>query len=110
MSRRRASAERTAARSDRRTPTLLEPIRRPGAAIGTNEQDPMKEYRLASWPELPAQFRHAGHRRILSDMSHRHLTLLQLVGRSGLRRPEVSLFIEFLQAGGHVRCRDAVVE
>ena len=70
----------------------------------------MKEYRLASWPELPAQFRHAGHRRILSDMSHRHLTCAQLIDCSGLKRQDVAAFIEFLEAGGHVRSRGAIVE
>ena len=70
----------------------------------------MKEYRLASWPELPAHFRHAGHRRILSDMSHRHMTLAQLSDCSGLRRLEVTHFIEFLEAGGHVTGRIAVIE
>ena len=70
----------------------------------------MKEYRLASWPELPAQFRHAGHRRILSDMSHRHLTAVQLIECSGLKRTDVVAFIQFLEAGGHVRSRNARVE
>jgi hypothetical protein len=70
----------------------------------------MNEYRLASWPELPAHFRHAGHRRILSDMSHRHMTLAQLSDASGLKRLEVMHFIEFLEAGGHVTGRSAAVE
>jgi len=70
----------------------------------------MKEYRLASWPELPAQFRHGGHRRILSDMSHRHLTLAQLTDCSGLKRQEVMQFIDFLEAGCHFRGRNAIVE
>ncbi|MEP7057952.1 MAG: hypothetical protein ABI809_09310 [Caldimonas sp.] len=67
----------------------------------------MKEYRLASWPELPGQFRHAGHRRILSDMSHRHLTIAQLVECSGLKRHEVVRFVDSLEAGGHVSGRKA---
>jgi hypothetical protein len=70
----------------------------------------MQEYRLASWPELPAHFRHAGHRRILSDMSQRHMTLAQLSDASGLKRLEVTHFIEFLEAGGHVTRRMAVTE
>lgn len=70
----------------------------------------MKEYRLASWPELPGQFRHAGHRRILSDMSHRHLTIAQLVECSGLKRQEVVRFVDSLEAGGHVSGRNAVTE
>jgi len=70
----------------------------------------MKEHRLASWPELPAHFRHAGHRRILSDMSQRHMTLAQLSDASGLKRLEVTHFIEFLEAGGHVTSRIAATE
>jgi hypothetical protein len=70
----------------------------------------MKEYRLASWPELPAHFRHAGHRRILSDMSQRHMTLAQLSDASGLKRLEVTHFIEFLEAGGHATRRIAATE
>ena len=70
----------------------------------------MKEYRLASWPELPAHFRHAGHRRVLSDMSQRHMTLAQLSEASGLKRLEVTHFIEFLEAGGHVTGRTATIE
>jgi hypothetical protein len=85
-------------------------MRRPGAAIGTTDLEPMKAYRLASWPELPAQFRHAPQRRILSDMSHRHLTIAQLTESSGLKRIEVIQFIEYLEAGGHVRARDAIAQ
>ena len=70
----------------------------------------MKEYRLASWPELSPPFNRAGHRRILSDMSQSHLTVAKLVERSGLKRLEVVQFIESLEAAGHVHGRDAVVE
>jgi hypothetical protein len=66
----------------------------------------MKEYRLASWPEMPVQFQRTGHRRILGAMSHRHLTVAQLVECSGLRRPDVLLFIQMLEAEGHVAIRE----
>ena len=39
----------------------------------------MKEYRLAAWPQLRAPFDRMAHRRMLSDMSQRHMTLAQLV-------------------------------
>jgi hypothetical protein len=43
-------------------------------------------------------------------MSQRHMTLAQLGDSSGLRRMEVIHFIEFLEAGGHVTERIAVIE
>jgi len=43
-------------------------------------------------------------------MSQRHMTLAQLCDSSGLRRMEVTHFIEFLEAGGHVTERIAVIE
>ena len=38
----------------------------------------MKEYRLASWPELRPPYQSTAHRRMVSGMSHRHMTLAQL--------------------------------
>jgi hypothetical protein len=70
----------------------------------------MKEYRLASWPELPSHLQRTGHRRILSDMSHRHLTIAQLVECSGLKRQDVILFIERLETGGHVTSHELAVD
>ncbi|HEX7438675.1 MAG TPA: hypothetical protein VF319_01135 [Caldimonas sp.] len=67
----------------------------------------MKEYRLVSWPEMPVQFQRIGHRRILGAMSHRHLTVAQLVECSGLRRPDVLLLIQMLETEGHVAIREA---
>ena len=43
----------------------------------------MKEYRLAAWPQLRPPFDKIAYRRMLSDMSHRYMTLAQLVGDSG---------------------------
>ena len=56
----------------------------------------MKQYRLAAWPQLRAPFDRIGHRRMLSDMSQRHLSLSQLVESSGLRRHEVRAFLGML--------------
>jgi hypothetical protein len=58
----------------------------------------MKEYRLAAWPQLRPPFDRIAYRRMLSDMSHRHMTLAQLVECSGIRRQEVRVFIEMLDA------------
>ena len=62
----------------------------------------MKEYRLVAWPELRPPHDRTAYRRMLNDMSHRHLTVWQLVATSGLRRPEVQSFIDFLHTRGLV--------
>jgi hypothetical protein len=69
----------------------------------------MKEYRLAAWPQLRAPFDRIAYRRMLSDMSHRHMSLAQLVEASGVRRQEVRVFIEMLDAKGLIAERDAAV-
>lgn len=69
----------------------------------------MKEYRLAAWPELNAPFDRTAFRRMLSEMSQRHMSLTQLVGASGVRRQEVRQFIEMLDARGMVSERDSLV-
>lgn len=58
----------------------------------------MKEYRLVAWPQLRAPFDRIGYRRMLSDMSHRHMSLAQLVECSGARRHEVRSFLQMLEA------------
>lgn len=67
----------------------------------------MKEYRLAAWPKLRAPFDRIAHRRMLNDMSHRHMSLSQLVESSGVRRQEVRVFIEMLGAQGLILEREA---
>jgi Sulfolobus plasmid regulatory protein len=67
----------------------------------------MKEYRLAAWPQLQAPFDRIAYRRMLSDMSHRHVTLAQLSEASGIRRQEVRSFLEMLEARGLITQRDA---
>jgi hypothetical protein len=67
----------------------------------------MKEYRLAAWPQLQAPFDRIAYRRMLSDMSHRHLTLAQLCEASGIRRQEVRSFLDMLEARGMIAQRDA---
>ena len=67
----------------------------------------MKEYRLAAWPELRGPAHRTAHARMVSDMSHRHVTVTQLVDASGLRRREVRRFIEMLGASGLIAERDA---
>lgn len=60
----------------------------------------MKEYRLAAWPELRPPYQSTAYRRMLSEMSQRHVTLWQLVRTSGLRKLEVQNFVEMLAARG----------
>ena len=58
----------------------------------------MKTYRLAAWPQLRPPFDKIAYRRMLSDMSHRHVSVAQLVDTSGLRRSEVRQFLDMLGA------------
>ena len=69
----------------------------------------MKEFKLIAWPELPAAFQRTAYRRMLSDMSHRYMTLPQLAGSSGLTRSEVRTFLELLQASALLRERESGV-
>jgi hypothetical protein len=62
----------------------------------------MKEYRLAAWHELRPPYDRIAYRRMLSDMSQRHMTVWQLVASSGLRRFDVQNFIDLLGAQGLV--------
>jgi hypothetical protein len=56
----------------------------------------MKEYRLLAWPELPAEYRRTAHRRALSEMSQRFMSLAKLVEVSGLKKSEIRSFLEML--------------
>jgi hypothetical protein len=69
----------------------------------------MKEYRLVAWPQLRSPFDRIAYRRMLSDMSHRHMTLSQLIECSGIRRHEVRSFIEMLETRGLIAQREGVV-
>ena len=66
----------------------------------------MKEYRLAAWPDLAAPYHRTAYRRMLSDMSHRYVSLAQLAARSGLGRHDVRQFIEMLESHGLVSHRE----
>jgi hypothetical protein len=66
----------------------------------------MKEYRLAAWPDLGAPYHRIAYRRMLSDMSQRHVSLAQLAATSGLGGREVRQFIEMLDSHGLVSQRE----
>jgi len=68
----------------------------------------MKEYKLAAWPDLPSTFHRTSYRRMLSDMSHRHVTVQQLMTGSGATRMEVRLFLQMLAERGLLREREVL--
>ena len=69
----------------------------------------MKEYRLLAWPELPAEYRRTAHRRALSEMSQRFMSLAKLVEVSGLKKSEVRAFVEMLDGRAVIAERDTTV-
>ena len=60
----------------------------------------MKEYRLTSWPDLPAAFRRTVYRRLLSDLSQRHMSEAALRQRSGLGSSDVRALLNYLETEG----------
>jgi hypothetical protein len=60
----------------------------------------MKQYKLAAWPELPAAYHRTVYRRMLSDLSHRYMSLSGLVLSSGGTKPEVRQFLLMLDGMG----------
>ncbi len=69
----------------------------------------MKEYRLRSWPELAAPFTGTAYRRMLSDMSHRYMSMAQLMTSGGVRRQEVRQFLDSLDSRGLLTERELFV-
>ena len=69
----------------------------------------MKEYRLLAWPELPAEYRRTAHRRALSEMSQRFMSLAKLVEVSGLKKSEIRAFVEMLDGRAVITERDTTV-
>lgn len=56
----------------------------------------MKEYKLLSWPDLPAEFRRTGFRRLLCELSQRHMSEAMLTKRDGIKPAEVRALLQFL--------------
>ena len=67
----------------------------------------MKQYRLLAWPELQPAHNRIAYRRLLSDMSHRHVSIAQMADASGLRRTVVRDFVDSLIEQGVVEVREA---
>ena len=70
----------------------------------------MKQYKLTGWPELPATYQRIAYRRMLSDMSHRYVSVQQLCDSSGATKLEVRVFLQMLTERGLVREREEVPE
>ncbi len=66
----------------------------------------MKEFKLAAWPDLPAPYHRTVYRRMLSDMSHRYMSLPQLALSSGATKLEVRMFVQMLSERGLLRERE----
>jgi len=66
----------------------------------------MKEFKLAAWPDLSAPYHRTVYRRMLSDMSHRYMSVPQLVLSSGATKLEVRTFIQMLGERGLLRERE----
>jgi len=67
----------------------------------------MKEFKLISWPDLPAEFRRTPFRRLLSDMSQRHLSESLLIKRDGVKPAEVRALLQFLASRQVLDVREA---
>ena len=67
----------------------------------------MKEYKLLAWPDLPAEFRRVGFRRLLSDLSQRHMSEAMLVKRDGVKASEVRALLRLLAERGVLEVRQA---
>ncbi len=63
----------------------------------------MKEYKLAAWPDLAAPYHRTVYRRMLSDMSHRYMSVQHLGLSSGATKLEVRTFIQMLDERGLLR-------
>lgn len=66
----------------------------------------MKEYRLIAWADLPAPYHRTAYHRMLTDLSHRHMSVAQLAACSGIRRRDVQQFLEMLDGRGLLSERD----
>jgi len=66
----------------------------------------MKEFKLTAWPDLPAPYHRTAYRRMLSDMSHRYMSVQQLVVASGASRLDVRMFLQMLGERGLLRERE----
>jgi hypothetical protein len=76
-------------------------------SIKANHRWVMKEYKLLSWPDLPAEFRRTGFRRLLSELSQRHMSEAMLMKRDGLKPADVRALLAYLDQLGLLETRQA---
>ncbi len=67
----------------------------------------MDTYKLKAWPELPPAFRRMAFRRLLSDLSQRHMSEQELRGASGLSGSDVRALLSHLDQEGLLDTRVA---
>lgn len=66
----------------------------------------MKEFKLAAWPDLAPPYHRTVFRRMLSDMSHRYMSVPQLIVSSGATKLEVRMFMQMLSERELLRERE----
>jgi hypothetical protein len=60
----------------------------------------MKEYRLTAWADPKAPYLGTSYRRILTDLSHRYMSVQQLVSSSGAKKQDIEGFLVSLSHRG----------
>lgn len=70
----------------------------------------MNEYKLTAWPDLPTEFRKTAFRRMVSELSQRHVTESHLQKCSGLGAQEVSGLLTYLATADMLDVRTAEPE
>jgi len=59
-----------------------------------------KEYKLLAWPRVRGNLGRVGHRRMLSDLSHRYMSITQLMRTSGMSERKVRGLLDLLDRRG----------
>lgn len=67
----------------------------------------MKIYRLKSWPDLPPVFKRMAYRRLLCDLSHRHIDEVAMREHAGLSGREVRSLLVHLESLGILDVKEA---
>lgn len=67
----------------------------------------MKEYKITAWPDLPAEFRRTAYRRMVSELSQRHVTEIHLQKCTGASAAEVTKLLDHLEACELLDSREA---
>lgn len=57
----------------------------------------MKEYKITAWPDLPAEFRRTAYRRMVSELSQRHVSEAHLQKCTGASAAEVMRLLDYLE-------------